>query len=406
MSVVSRFLIMTIVWTITVNGDALTPLEEKIKVNPPMDIKFTPGRLGEYIVSWSGNCNCTYDNVYYMILSSYLDKENDKSTESFVQSHEQNVNMEIHRGLLVQVKLYQDDEKEISSNWTERIFHPSRDAFTSIDNLTCVFYGNTYMNCTWNIAESASPDAEYFLSYRNVNADDVKNCTHYQSDGQRNVACYGHKYEEDLLNEVNICVSELSNRTKLPYCRNIYPASYQKLYPPINIVINKSTDEVKWELLEMDVPDFCYTYQINITNWSDQVHEVLEVKSAKYVISRDHGKRYSVKVRAIVNENCYQSSLWSEWSKPLNIEPEIKNLPLSTIIAVVMVNFSLMVLVPIFICTKFNLWSKACQPIPDPKEKFKGLFEECDGDFQKWINKNSLLVTKPEECMPVTVKEV
>ncbi|XP_059502781.1 interleukin-5 receptor subunit alpha-like isoform X5 [Stegostoma tigrinum] len=319
MSVVSCFLIMTIVWTITVNGDALMSLEEKFKSNPPMDIKFTPGRLGEYIVSWSGNCNCMYTNVYYKFHISYLDEENGEVTGFLVQSHEQNVNMEIHRGLLAEVKLYQDDEKEISSNWTKRIFHPSRDAFTSIDNLTCVFYGNTYMNCTWNIAESASPNAEYVLSYRNVNADDVKNCSHYQSDGQRNVACYGHKYEEDLLNKVNICVSDLSNKTKLPFCRNIYPAGYQKLYPPINIVLNKSTDEVKWELQEMDVPDFCYTYQINITNWSDQAHEVLEVQSAKYVISRDREKRYSVKVRATVNIYCYQSSLWSEWSKPLNI---------------------------------------------------------------------------------------
>ncbi|XP_043548279.1 interleukin-5 receptor subunit alpha-like isoform X1 [Chiloscyllium plagiosum] len=404
MPVIASFLLMAILWTITVNEDAVISLEEMIKSNPPTDIKFAPGRLGEHIVSWSGSCNCTYNDTYYWFRSSYLDKKNETLNDILIKTHEQKINMEIHRGILVQVKLSKGDEKSTSSNWTKMIFHPSRDAFTSIDNLTCVFYGTTYMNCTWNIAEDAPPDAEYFLSYRKAYADDVKNCTHYQSNGQRNVACYGHKYEEHLLTEVNICVSELSNKTKLPYCRNIFPATYQKLDPPINIVINKSTDEVKWELPEMGLNDDCHTYQINITNWSDQKHEVREVNSAKYVMSRDHGKRYSVKIRATVNDMCFKSTLWSEWSKPLNIEIEMKNFSLSTIIAVVTLNFIAMVLVPIFICTKFNLWSKVCQPIPDPKENFRGLFEECDGDFKTWINKNPLLATNPEECIPTTLK--
>ncbi|XP_067889312.1 interleukin-5 receptor subunit alpha-like [Heterodontus francisci] len=401
------FPIMTLVWAISVNTAALTSLEEMIKMNPPTDIQIYPARLGEYVFSWSGKCTCVND-IYYQLAYSYLDSRNDEPWSSSIQTHQEKVDLEYHRGILVQVKLFHQHghDSEISSNWTKKIFRPPRDLFASVDNLSCIFYGNTYMNCSWDINEKIPQDAQYFLSYRQEYEDYINNCTNYQLDEQRNVACSGHKYEMNLLSNINICVSELSNKTKLPYCRNIIPGHFYILYAPVNVTINKITDEVKWKLPEMDYKPICYTYQINITDWSDHFQKVADVNSTKYVISRDQKKRYSVQVRATVNYNCLQSFYWSDWSKPLHIEPDSMDFSLSTIVAVVTVIFIAIVLVLVFLCTKFKLLSKVSQPIPDPKEKFKGLFEDCDGDFQKWINKNPLLMTRTEECIPVTVNEV
>ncbi|XP_072333402.1 interleukin-5 receptor subunit alpha-like isoform X1 [Scyliorhinus torazame] len=406
MPLAPSFLKMTIVWAITANGVALMSLEETIRMNPPTDIKIAPGRLGEYIVSWSGNCTCT-NGIYYHFNHRYLgskDPEKHDENAMLIQTHEVKLDVELDRGIFVQIQLYQANE-EISSNWTETIFHPSRDSFAPVDNLTCIFDDN-YMNCTWNITENAPQDAEHFLSYRMENANDINNCTNYQRDEQGNVACRGHKYEKNLVSKLNICVSESSNRTKLPYCRNIIPAFYYKLDTPINITINKDTNEVEWKLPKMHYSDSCYTYEINLTDWSDPTPKVKNVSSTKYVISRDHEKRYSVQVRGTVNRDCHESLFWSEWSKPFHIEPDAKVFDLLTILAAVGVFFVGTVLVLIFFCTRFKLWSKVCQPIPDPKDKFNGLFEDYDGDFQKWINKNPILMTKTEECIPVIVKEV
>ncbi|XP_067841834.1 interleukin-5 receptor subunit alpha-like [Heptranchias perlo] len=399
----SSFPIMAIIWTMTVDRAALTSLEEMI-MNPPTDITISPGRLGEYIVSWSGNCTCEKE-TYYQLDYKYLNSSDDEFSSSRVQTHQEKIDLEFHRGLVARVKVVHDDEHETSSNRTEKIFVPPRDSFASIDNLSCIFY-DTYMNCTWDINKKAPQNAQYFLSYRLANEDNLNNCTNYHKDGRRNVACYGHKYERNLVNEVNICVSESSNKSTLPYCRNMNPGLFYKLYTPINVTININTDEVKWTLPGKNSNSDCYTYQINITNWSDHVQKVENVSSTKYVISRDQEKRYSVQVRGTVNDNCFQSSLWSDWTKPLHIGSDSKDFPLLTIAAVVAVIFVGIVLLLVYICVRCKLLSKVCQPIPDPKEKFKGLFEDFDGDFQKWVNKNPPLMTKTEECIPVIVKEV
>ncbi|XP_078078640.1 interleukin-5 receptor subunit alpha-like isoform X2 [Mustelus asterias] len=377
-------------------------------MNPPTAIEIARGRLGEYIISWSGNYTCTGD-IYYHFNYSYLDSADDGKlgeNSRIIQTQKVKLDVELDRGIAVQIQLYRETKQELSNSWTKRTFQPSRDLFASVDNLTCIFYDNHSMNCTWNITENAPQDTEYLLSYRTENTDNVHSCTNNQQDEWRNTACRGLKYNRNLIPRVNICVSESSNKTKYPYCRNIVPAAYYKVDTPINVTVNKSTDEVNFELPKMHYQASCYVYQINITNWSDHVHKVINVNSTKYVISRDHKKRYSVQVRATTSSICYRSFLWSEWSKSFTFEPDAKDFALSTIIAALVVIFVVTVLMPIFICTRFQLWSKVCQPIPDPKEKFKGLFEDYDGDFQKWINKTPILITKTEECIPVTVKEL
>uniref|UniRef100_UPI00398E3BE6 interleukin-5 receptor subunit alpha-like isoform X3 n=1 Tax=Pristiophorus japonicus TaxID=55135 RepID=UPI00398E3BE6 len=327
-----------------------------------------------------------------------------------VKIHQKELDLEFHRGLFAKVKLLGNDEhnSNIPDYWTEKIFDPPRDLFASINNLSCIFYDNNYMNCTWDINKETPQGAQYFLSYRQTNEDTVTNCTNYHKDGQRNVACYGHKYEIDSIDEVNICVSESSNKTTLPFCRKMHPAGFYKLYTPINVTINENTDEVKWKLPKGNVNSSCYIYEIKITNRSNRgsIQNVENLTGGKYVISRDQKKKYSVQVRGKVVFECYESIFWSDWSKPLIIEPNSTGLSVLTIAILVTVIFVVIVLLLVFICTKCKLLSKICQPVPDPKEKFKDLFEDCNGDFQKWINKNPLLMTKTEDCIPASVKEV
>uniref|UniRef100_UPI00398F0F1D interleukin-5 receptor subunit alpha-like isoform X4 n=1 Tax=Pristiophorus japonicus TaxID=55135 RepID=UPI00398F0F1D len=323
MALATSFLLMATVWTIAVDGAALACLEETIKMNPPTDVKISPGRLGEYIVSWSSNCT-QKDNISYQLDYRYLDTITEESWKSrTVKIHQKELDLEFHRGLFAKVKLLGNDEhnSNIPDYWTEKIFDPPRDLFASINNLSCIFYDNNYMNCTWDINKETPQGAQYFLSYRQTNEDTVTNCTNYHKDGQRNVACYGHKYEIDSIDEVNICVSESSNKTTLPFCRKMHPAGFYKLYTPINVTINENTDEVKWKLPKGNVNSSCYIYEIKITNRSNRgsIQNVENLTGGKYVISRDQKKKYSVQVRGKVVFECYESIFWSDWSKPLII---------------------------------------------------------------------------------------
>ncbi|XP_078259052.1 interleukin-5 receptor subunit alpha-like [Rhinoraja longicauda] len=277
------------------------------------------------------------------------------------------------------------------------------DLFASVDNLTCIFYGDAFMNCSWDVTENASKDAQFLLSYRERNPSEVYNCTDYL-DGGRNVGCVNHKYYFNKSIEIIICISDVNKKDRLPYCRIVKPSLFYKLNSPISVTINSSTDEVKWTLPKFDFGIICYKFQLNITNWDDRNTKLENVTRTYHSISRDHTKRYSVNVRAVMNDICLESSIWSDWSKPLIIDPDGKDMSFPTIVAVLAVILVALVLLLVFICTKCELLSKLCQPIPDAEEKFKGLFEDCNGDFQKWINK-SLQLTKAEDCPLTTAKE-
>ncbi|XP_078259089.1 interleukin-5 receptor subunit alpha-like [Rhinoraja longicauda] len=393
-------LFLATLWTAMVYNS----LEEMITRNPPTNISISHGSLGEYTLSWEGNCTCK-GNVDYQLDYTYLDSKDNKINTYYVKENHKELDLELHRRLLARVTLTDGKDKtEIISNWTERIFDLSRDSFASVDNLTCIFYGEAFMNCSWDVTENASKDAQFLLSDRERNPSEVYNCTDYLTDGGRNVGCVNHKYYTEEVNEIIICISEVKKKDRLPYCRIVKPALFYKPDSPISVTINSSTDVIKWTLPKFYFSIYCYKFQLNITNWDDRNTKLENVTETHHSISRDHTKRYSVNVRAVVNDKCGESCIWSDWSKPLIIDPDGKDMSLLTIVAVIAVILVVLVLLLVFICIKCELLSKLCQPIPDAEEKFKGLFEDCNGDFQKWINK-SLQLTKVEDCPLTTAKE-
>ncbi|XP_067841838.1 interleukin-5 receptor subunit alpha-like [Heptranchias perlo] len=269
------------------------------------------------------------------------------------------------------------------------------------DNLSCIFYDNSCMNCTWEINEKAPPDAQYRLFYTLKYSKKIKNCTNYHKNGRRNVTCHVQKFELNPFDKATICVAESSQKLTNPYCKDIVPVICYKSSPPINVKVTES--EVEWEHPGGKHPSNFFFYQIRITDWSNNVKKIENVQLEKWNIG-NRMKSYSVQVRARIN-NGLHGSLWSDWSQPVNIEPEQKDLFLLKISIAVAVTFVAMVLLLMFICRRFRLLENLCQPIPDPKQKFKDLFEYHNGDFQKWCNAHYPVAKVPEECIPVTVED-
>ncbi|XP_062910644.1 interleukin-5 receptor subunit alpha-like isoform X3 [Mobula hypostoma] len=328
-----------------------------VKENPPLNIQLSNEGLGLYTVSWDGNITFEKD-VYYQLQYKYLNSSDSKIETYFLQEYQRTMDLELQRGLSTHVKLSYaaDSVDEISSNWTNRTFVLPRDSFASVDNLTCVFYGNTYMNCTWDVFDDVSEDAQYTLSYRKEqDTNDIYNCTNYRVDGTRNTGCIGHRYDLDLACQITMCISDLTNKTKLPYCRIFGPYKFQKLGSPINVKINKSTDEVTWNLAEDNLKLICYAFQLKITDLNSRQYKVENTAVTKYVISRDKTKRYSVQVRVTVNNDCLASTIWSDWSKPLIIAPDASDMSVLAIASVFAVILVVLILLLIFICIRIHL---------------------------------------------------
>ncbi|XP_032879208.1 interleukin-5 receptor subunit alpha-like isoform X2 [Amblyraja radiata] len=310
--VTKSLLLLAALWTSIVNADSM---EETIKRNPPRNISITHRSLGEYTFSWEGNCTCT-GNIKYQLDYTYLDSKDSKMETYFVQKHQKDLDLELHRGLHARVRL---KNRKIASRWTERTFNLPGESFASVDNLICIFYGELYMNCSWDVTEDASEDARFILSYRERNPSDVFNCADYLVDGGRNIGCVNENIRIEDTIKIIICISEVNKEAKLPYCRIVNPFNSYKLDSPINVMIDKSTDEVKWTLPTFDFNTICYTFQLNCTNLNDGNTKLENVTSTNHIITRDHTKEYSLHVRAAVNDKCFESHFWSDWSKSLVI---------------------------------------------------------------------------------------
>ncbi|XP_032879215.1 interleukin-13 receptor subunit alpha-2-like [Amblyraja radiata] len=224
--VTKPLLLLAALWTSIVNADSM---EETIKRNPPRNISITHRSLGEYTFSWEGNCTCT-GNIKYQLDYTYLDSKDSKMKTYYVKENKKVLDLEFHRGLQARVRLTCGDKDNITSNWTERTFNLPGESFASVDNLTCIFYGELYMNCSWDVTEDASDDAQFILSYRERNPSDVYNCADYLEDGGRNIGCVNENIRIEDTDKITICISEVNKKDKLPYCRIVKPTNFCKAF--------------------------------------------------------------------------------------------------------------------------------------------------------------------------------
>ncbi|XP_048389103.1 interleukin-13 receptor subunit alpha-1-like isoform X2 [Stegostoma tigrinum] len=269
---------------------------------------------------------------------------------------------------------------------------------SSIHNLPCIFHDYRQMTCTWDISKQARADAQYRLSY-GISGEQIDEYgTIFCENGWRNVTCHVQDVGFVLFNEVQICITELGQNFTKPYCIEFTPVMYYKVSPPVNIVVKEN--EVIWDEPEGKHPSSEFYYQIQITDQSTHITKIENVTFKKWNIE-NRKKSYSVKVRARIN-NHLEFSIWSDWTEAVIVEAEPKDYQM-LIMIVLVIAFIVLVLLVTFTCKKSL--DKLCQPIPDPKRKFKGLFDNNNGNFQEWIDAKHLVTKIPEECITVAVED-
>ncbi|XP_078078648.1 interleukin-13 receptor subunit alpha-1-like [Mustelus asterias] len=261
----------------------------------------------------------------------------------------------------------------------------------AIANLSCFFHNTSQMNCTWDIDGQAEPDAQYTLSYSNERNHREIGCSSH--------SCHVQNFELFIFRNVKICLTQSSQNPAKRQCIVILPVTYYKSNPPVKVKVNDT--EVEWEPPEGHHPSPDFYYQVEITDRSNNVKMTEGMKLTKWTIENCK-KRYSVKVRAKVL-NHITDSLWSDWSQAVNIEPK-KDFTLLLVI-VPIITFGALLLLMMFICTRYKLLENLCQPIPDPEKKFKGLFDNYHGNFEEWIRVKPFVTNLPEKYIAVTVED-
>ncbi|XP_051881489.1 interleukin-13 receptor subunit alpha-1-like isoform X2 [Pristis pectinata] len=289
--------------------------------------------------------------------------------------------------------------------------HPGHSLFTllpsrgnqssSIRNVTCLFYNENHVNCTWDIDETASPDTQYCLSY-GLNEPKISTPCGKIEPGK--VACFIHNFKEHFYDSIIFCVMDSCQQPKTIHCTPIVPVECYKTSPPVNVTVSGS--EVVWKPPIGEHHSRIFEYQIQVTDLHTKVAKVEDLDQEKWDI-KDLSKSYAVQVRAKINhflEVKQEDFIWSDWTRSVFTEPEQTNHMILKIFIVTAIITILMVLLLMFICRRYKLLEHLSQPIPDPKQKFNGLFENYNGEFQ-WINANHPETKDPKECDAVIVED-
>uniref|UniRef100_A0A4W3JHE7 Type I cytokine receptor cytokine-binding domain-containing protein n=1 Tax=Callorhinchus milii TaxID=7868 RepID=A0A4W3JHE7_CALMI len=263
-----------------------------------------------------------------------------------------------------------------------------------IQNFSCIFYDEIYMNCTWDISESAAQNQQFVLYYKNHNKRFAE-CESQRSGDRGHASCY----LQGVTSYRNVLYLRVNALENILFETDIEPLlDFYKLRPPINVTALKN-NTITWENIPSHFNSICFIHQLNFTTWNGMFVKTSERNVYNLELELD---KYTVKVRSQFNKYCANSELWSDWSESINVEkePESKNFGPWVIMIPLSVSLSLIVfLVGIFI-QRYRLWGKLCQPIPDPKKLFNGLFEDHNGDFQLWVKSNMILPEKSEEYQP------
>ncbi|XP_067841843.1 interleukin-5 receptor subunit alpha-like [Heptranchias perlo] len=378
-------------------------------LNPPTDFRIIDRQLGELTFSWNDSLSEDVKNnaiVKYIFVYKYFDShtwENDYRLMTTTHTEK----FELHRGVYVRVKnVLLDKRKKVmkESNWTVKDIQPPPGVEeTSVFNFSCLVYDISYVNCTWNIGNKAPSDTQYLMYYRQDQ--NTMRCTQYFTDVQGRHGCHIDQGRIDLEENVLICVNGSSrSATILPYYIEFDPQHYEMYNPPINVEVLPNRT-VKWDKPPgYAINNECFEYQLKVTDLSDNFIELISVSGeTKYIlVNNDPTRRYSVKIRVML-KHCKETKFWSNWSNEVFIEPKHPfNVTWTPhIFALIAIPIGLLLLIAF---RRYKLLEVISKPIPDPQKKFKELFEEYNGDFQKWIG-YQIPISKAEECHPVIIEE-
>ncbi|XP_014455819.2 interleukin-5 receptor subunit alpha isoform X1 [Alligator mississippiensis] len=350
----------------------------------PSDLRVSKHWPG-VILSWNSNVReeMEMNDVKYVLTYTFLNST--KEVKERCSETEKKISLNLYPGFVAKVKtqLLLSGTRNVimESNWTEFIYTTP----VYIQNLSCVIYNISNLNCTWDIKTEAPEDVQYFLSYRH-NKRDYECQLHYKNINKKNTGCHFKEvyFIPPSKIKLNISVKDLRNNLGThTYYKAFIPQRIEKLNPPnnVSIALENGSIRISWK----HPPNIgsskrsCFIYQVKIKDLKPT-----ETREEEYVYPvHNPMKAYSVQVRA-KKKICITNKLWSDWSEPvfINDDNTMETLLHIPVLACVLPVISFGIFL-IFICRRYICFSVLFMAIPSPPVKIKTWLDSDEAHWQK-----------------------
>ncbi|XP_069061263.1 interleukin-5 receptor subunit alpha-like isoform X1 [Pleurodeles waltl] len=337
-----------------------------------------PGRIN---VSWEPHLteqmmNFTVKYKFFYKFKNKTDWKKERRMEKYAK-----INLKSHSNVWVKVstQLFHDMELETKlvaeSIWTE-VFYTVPKA--PLENLSCIVYNLSSLNCTWQIVKDrSSEDAQFLFAFRYMHK--KFKCQHYFTNKQkRNVGCHMEDmYFHSTRRRLNVTVWCTCSTVKVN--RVYLPSLIEKLNPPINMSLypEEAGLRIRWmqPLTIRSSQPICFSYQVKLAEVSKKPNfYVLEKGEVEHLIPHyDKEKKYSVQVRAKKICSSAKSKYWGEWSEPVffgkedDMEPWI-------IVTTCSIFLTLLFVLLGYLWKRYGGLKVIFPPVPDPSAKLKQWF--------------------------------
>ncbi|XP_078513707.1 interleukin-5 receptor subunit alpha-like isoform X2 [Lissotriton helveticus] len=287
------------------------------------------------------------------------------------------INFKSHSSVWVKVStlLFHDMEleaKRAESNWTEVFYDVPK---APLENLSCIVYKLSSLNCTWQIVKDRSSEhAQYLIAFRYRKKEFT--CQQYIINKEkRNIGCHMKDVHFDNTRR-RLNVTVWCNCSAIKVNRAYLPALIEKLNPPINVSLHPEEAglRIRWtQPLTIHSRHLtCFSYQVELTEENKKpIPYVLDEGKVEHLISHyDKKKKYSVRVRAKKNCASAKSKDWGEWSEPVFFgKGDDKGFWI--IMTICSIFFTLLFVLLGYLWKRYGGLKVIFTPIPDPSTKLK-----------------------------------
>ncbi|XP_035748908.1 interleukin-5 receptor subunit alpha-like [Egretta garzetta] len=340
------------------------------------------------ILSWNNNLTKEETEKYTVkYILSYKFFNTTYEREERLQEKKKIIHLELHSGFNAKVKtqLFAKETRKVikESGWTEFTYKAPP---VYIQNLSCIIYNISFLNCTWHIKAEVPEDIQIFFLYRHVGKD--FECQQYIKNARKkNIGCHmkGIYFQPSRKINLNITVRDLRNNSRgLSYYKAFTPQKIEKLNPPINVSVSLENRSIKiqWKPPPTigSASKKCFFYQVKITD-----RKIVNVTAEEYEYPfHKPASKCAAQVR-VKKETCIRNKIWSEWSEPVFIHEEktVDVMLLSIML------FSLLIFLGgllICACRRFRCLEAITMPVPHPSDNIKTWLAADETHDQKQVS--------------------
>ncbi|XP_051978624.1 interleukin-13 receptor subunit alpha-2-like isoform X2 [Xyrauchen texanus] len=301
----------------------------EVSVDPPTNIEITdPGHLGHLIIHWTQSvslqnltdCTVRYQLRYY---DTYEERWRSVRTVKLNYTAQFDLEKPVKVKILTLLKCTCTNGTEVQGEETERVYTPELPGLegSRIREFHCVFYGNEYMDCTWESGPAEPPNSQLHLYYWHSEMDETMECPEYIVISKVRRGCRFPRESLIEFAKFNVCVNGSSPAGILRTA--FFSLEVQNHVKP-EVISSLQVSEIK-RLVKFDwtppsglVPEHCLDYEVEsstmMADGTDHQRKVLENMSFDF-LREVESKKICFRVRSKVNIYCADAGFWSDWSQ-------------------------------------------------------------------------------------------